>query len=279
MFTPGLRIKRSVIHDKYGGSRRSGISPSAKFPYIFIFTGASGSTYGYEDQWLTKDVFQYTGEGQNGDMEFVRGNLAIRNHIKGQKQVFLFESADKGHVHFVAEVTVFDVDYFEGVDVNGRSRRGIKFFFSRADQRVSHVDPAMDYFTAEIKDPRKPTQTERSGLVTSRVGQGAYRKSLIYRWGNRCAVTRYENQKVLIASHIVPWKEASDTERLDVNNGLLLSPTYDALFDKNLISFGDEGEILLSQEIRLSSHHRIGVTGQEQIVGLSASKLKYLSRH
>ena len=51
--------------------------------------------------------------------------------------------------------------------------------------------------------------------------------------------------KILIASHIVPWKEASDNERLDVENGILLSPTIDALFDKHLISFNDDGSIII----------------------------------
>jgi predicted restriction endonuclease len=66
---------------------------------------------------------------------------------------------------------------------------------------------------------------------------------------------------------------------MDVNNGILLAPTYDALFDKHLISFGDEGEILLSKQLKLTSHSRIGVSGSEQIVGLRDQNLAYLERH
>ena len=54
----------------------------------------------------------------------------------------------------------------------------------------------------------------------------------------------------MIASHIVPWKDSSDQERRDVNNGILLSPTYDALFDKHLISFDDTGSIIISSKIK-----------------------------
>ena len=54
----------------------------------------------------------------------------------------------------------------------------------------------------------------------------------------------------MIASHIVPWKDSSDKERRDVNNGILLSPTYDALFDKHLISFDDSGNIIISSKIK-----------------------------
>lgn len=97
---------------------------------------------------------------------------------------------------------------------------------------------------------RPPTKTERRGLVTSRVGQGYFRNQLLEKFNNRCAVTGSSLQEVLIASHIVPWSESKETERLDVNNGLLLSPLYDALFDKHLISFGETGKLLVGQAVK-----------------------------
>ena len=48
----------------------------------------------------------------------------------------------------------------------------------------------------------------------------------------------------------MPWKDSTDEERRDVNNGILLSPTYDALFDKHLISFDDSGSIIISSKIK-----------------------------
>jgi len=126
---------------------------------------------------------------------------------------------------------------------------------------------------------RKPNKTERTGLVTSRVGQGAYRKSIIIRWEYKCAVSGFNNLKILIASHIVPWSDANDNERLDVHNGILLSPTYDALFDKHLISFDNNGKILLSDQIDIDAYHKIGVTGTEKIQKLSHYNLEYLIRH
>ncbi len=84
---------------------------------------------------------------------------------------------------------------------------------------------------------------------------------------------------ILIASHIVPWSKASDQERLDVNNGLLLSPTYDALFDKHLVTFDNNGKIQLSEKIEFSAYQKIGVTGKEQITDLSMYNIQYLDRH
>ena len=85
-FIYGIEYKRSLIHDKYGGSRQSGIAPSISYPFIFIFSGSTGQKYGYTDRWDNEDVYSYTGEGQTGDMEFIRGNLALRDHIKSGKR-------------------------------------------------------------------------------------------------------------------------------------------------------------------------------------------------
>ena len=78
---------------------------------------------------------------------------------------------------------------------------------------------------------------QRKWLVTSRIGQGYYRQQIIEKWNGKCAVSKTDILPILIASHIVPWSESNDDERLDVENGILLLPFYDALFDKYLISF------------------------------------------
>lgn len=276
--------RRSDIHAVYGGNWQSGISPSANHPYIFIFSGKSGHQHGYEDGWDNPNVFSYTGEGQAGDMEFTRGNLALRDHKLSGKRVFLFEFVSKGFVKFVCEVEVFDADYFETHDTSGTTRIGIKFFFKKIG---GYVPLQADLFSqvSAVTDPLEkygfvpPNSTERKGLVTSRVGQGAYRKRIIHRWEYKCAVTGFNKLDILIASHIVPWAEANDNERLDVDNGLLLSPTYDALFDRNLISFEKDGKIILSDTIDFNTYKKIGVTGKERISNLSINNHSYLDRH
>jgi len=77
----------------------------------------------------------------------------------------------------------------------------------------------------------------------------------------------------------VPWAQSTDTERLDVNNGILLSPTYDALFDKHLITFDNKGKVVLSNKIELSAYQKIGVTGAERIHDLSQYNVHYLEKH
>lgn len=107
---------------------------------------------------------------------------------------------------------------------------------------------------------KKPNYTERRGLVTSRVGQGYYRQEILRKWDYKCAVTGCDKRLILICSHIKQWSEATDDERLDVNNGILLTPNVDALFDKYLISFSDSGEILLSSKMTAGDLALLGVS-------------------
>ena len=283
-FIPDQLYKRSKIHDEFGGNRQGGISPSAKVPYIFIFSGKSGAQYGYRDGWDNKNIFSYTGEGQEGDMKFVKGNLALKDHKEKGKRVFLFESQGNSFVKFVSEMEFYDADYFETPDKNNSLRIGIRFFLNRIGVSMP-VYPSQFELSTVGEDPmdinyaNTPTVTERSGLVTSRVGQGAYRKRIIHRWEYKCAVTNFNKLDILIASHILPWAQSNDMERLDVHNGILLSPTYDALFDKHLITFDDKGKIILSDKIETSAYQKIGVTGKEQIHDLSLYNFQYLERH
>ena len=125
---------------------------------------------------------------------------------------------------------------------------------------------------------RRPNQTERSGLITSRVGQGYYRQQIIEKWNGICAVSGTDVISILIASHIVPWSECTDNERLDVENGILLSPVYDALFDKYLISFDESGKIIISDAINPTNKEKLGLSDNIKI-NITKGMLTYLKRH
>jgi hypothetical protein len=104
---PGDKIRRTLLHTKYGGSRQSGISPSAQTPNILIFTDpASGEQHGYYDTWTDDGVLLYSGEGQKGDQVLRAGNLAISNHVVHGKALRVFKGSG-GDVEYVGE---FEVD-------------------------------------------------------------------------------------------------------------------------------------------------------------------------
>lgn len=95
VFEPGDRIKRSELHDLYGGGRQGGMEPSSKTPNVFLFTNQSiGVQYGYNfDGWHSDGTFHYTGEGQVGDQKMVHGNRAARDHHVEGRALRLFQKA------------------------------------------------------------------------------------------------------------------------------------------------------------------------------------------
>lgn len=137
------------IHDVYGGQRQGGISTPKTAPLIFLFTGETGDQYGYHDGPRDDGSFAYTGEGQAGDMEFVRGNLAISDHIKDGRDLLLFAKlAQPGYYRFVG---AFACDGFETAmapDKNGKLRQVITFQLRPA---VSGEEPEIEHASAQLR--------------------------------------------------------------------------------------------------------------------------------
>lgn len=98
----------------------------------------------------------------------------------------------------------------------------------------------------QISKDDSVTETEKESLIKSRLGQGSFRKSLMDYW-HGCAVTGYPSSKLLVASHIKPWRNSENKERMDLFNGLLLIPNLDKAFDKGFISFRKNGDVLISE--------------------------------
>ena len=93
------------------------------------------------------------------------------------------------------------------------------------------------------------SKTEREAVIAARTGQGRFRTALMSAWSNQCAVTGINIERLLRASHIKPWRDSDNGERLDGENGLLLVATLDAAFDAGLISFADDGLMLFSPRL------------------------------
>ena len=134
---------------------------------------------------------------------------------------------------------------------------------------ISLPDAPLREFQRRVAELPRTTEVER--LVVQRIGQDIFRNRLMDYWQERCPLTEITDPALLRASHIIPWKAcASDQERLDVHNGLLLSSLWDAAFDGGLVTFDDEGcpvfSPVLSEQarrglfcgtpLRLTAHHR-----------------------
>ena len=274
----GNEYKRKELHDFFGGQRQGGISTPKNHPYIFIISSKRGKDHGYVDGWIDENkYFLYTGEGQIGDMEFKGGNRAIRDHYENEKRILLFQETKKTFIEFKEELELIDYSFIQTLDSENTNRKAIQFKFA-AENISKKLD--IDNKKRIVKNSKshlKPNKTERKGLVTLRVGQGFYRQELIKKFDNKCAVTGINLEEILIASHIIPWRHSNDEERLDIENGILLSPLYDALFDKNLISFQDNGDIIISKQIQ--DTELISLIDINANIKIAEGMKKYLINH
>ena len=273
----GKEYKRSELHKFYGGQSQGGISTPTKHQYVFIIAYKnSGKDFGYEDGWdQERRFYLYTGEGQVGNMKFIRGNKAIRDHNENNKKILLFQETKETYIKLDSELNFIDYEYIQTIDREGNNRSAIQFRLQSIDSEIE-ITPTER--SSSLPDPYvAPNKTERKGLVTSRVGQGKYRRELITKFEGKCAVTKTSNIEILIASHIVPWRLSNDKERIDRDNGILLSPLYDALFDKHLISFRDDGKIIISKNI--TDKKLLSLIDENAKIEVDEGMKKYLAKH
>jgi hypothetical protein len=109
-----------------------------------------------------------------------------------------------------------------------------------------------------IAEDSRLRETEKQALIKARRGQGLFRQN-VSRIEHFCRVTRVDRPEHLIASHIKPWRESDNRERLFEGNGLLLTPTIDHLFDRGFISFENGGELLISPVAHEESIKKMGI--------------------
>ncbi|WP_109312200.1 HNH endonuclease signature motif containing protein [Ruegeria sp. AU67] len=201
-FVEGVEYsRREDIHALFGGQMQGGISTPKDHPYVFIFTGKSGEQHGYLDGWRDEGVFLYTGEGQTGDMEFLRGNAAIRDHDKLGKELLLFEALGKSKpVRFLGRFACQSWDILRGADTNNKLRDCIQFHLIKLE---SDVEPILEVGNAppassEIERLREkaiaaavPSQAKqwKNARSAYRARSKAVRDYILARAGGFCELT------------------------------------------------------------------------------------------
>jgi hypothetical protein len=142
---------------------------------------------------------------------------------------------------------------------------------------ISLPDEPLSRF--RVKTAGLPRTTEAERLVIQRIGQDVFRDALMHYWGGRCPLTGITDPVLLRASHIVPWADCNDEQRLDVHNGLLLSALWDAAFDKGLISFDDDGTLRVSATLSETAQQALGVASVAPLAGLRDAHRANLAAH
>lgn len=170
------------------------------------------------------------------------------------------------------------------VDMIGREARVIVDGLRVADAVES--SPAvgqMEWENHEIEvvlSNNEIPETTRQALVLARRGQGLFKQN-VQRIERECRVTKIDRIEHLRASHCKPWRDSSNNERLDAENGLLLSPDVDHLFDRGFISFEDTGNVLISPVAHQESIRKMGLEEalRKNVGGFTDGQKSYLSFH
>jgi hypothetical protein len=158
--------------------------------------------------------------------------------------------------------------------------------------QVENADLEMweHHIESNIESDSQLPETEREALIVARRGQGLF-KQWVMQVENRCRITGVTNPIHLRARHCKPWRDSSNEERLNGENGLLLTPTMDHLFDRGFISFEDSGMVILSPVAHAPSLNRMGVAtdrvinvgtftqGQKQFLDYHRESVLLQARH
>lgn len=144
------------------------------------------------------------------------------------------------------------------------------------------VDPISDYedeIESQIQSATAIGPTQKSQLIQARRGQGKFRQN-VRKFESACRISMVSDEQFLIASHIKPWRISNDSERLDGENGLLLAPNIDCLFDHGFISFADNGNLLVAGVCDRGCMTQLGIpVGNFNCGQFTEGQKKYLQHH
>lgn len=131
---------------------------------------------------------------------------------------------------------------------------------------------------ADVQEYLNLSSTEREAIIKARIGQGQFRERLIDYW-SACAVSGCTEYRLLRASHIKPWTKSNLSERLNLYNGLLLSPALDTCFDSGFVSFDDTGNIMISAQLNDSDLAALGINREMRLAKVEPDHKSFLAYH
>jgi len=226
------------------------------------------------DRWLV--VHDPNWRDSNGRKERFRHLDLIRQGVAAFAVIVQFD--DSGHITRFDDETLFVLG--DIVEEDGLTYA--KVIGERPVEEIAEYKsdiPSMGPDLEKVTFPTDVPQTVKQALVDARQGQGKFRRDVLRQWDYECAVTGVAEMAVIRASHIKPWRESSDEERLDPLNGLPLVATLDALFDVGLISFSRDGKLIQSPRLNADDSKTLGLH-QSQLRTRPPKRMReYLAYH
>lgn len=217
--------------------------------------------------------------------EIVSFTIQEQKQIEGPRGYV--NSSDKIY-RLIREISLPLVSYISAMrlDYNGQPMFYLKLFadFEEIGKRKAYIE---NYGINKQKEKeetyyvREETIKEKRPTVRyGREGQDEYRRKLLEECPF-CPITMINEESLLIASHIKPWAVSEPEERTDPNNGFILSPLYDKLFDRGYITFSDDKRVTISNWLSRQVKERIGIKDNQkfQFLPLNKTRVKYLEYH
>ena len=264
----GQEYDRPFLADLWGykgfqAISRGVITPSGKnFIILFVTKEKQKSLTQYRD-YINDNNLHWEGEEKH------TSDSRVINAESAKDEIHLFYR-EIHHSPFVYHGKIFLKEYKILTD------RPSKFLFS-IGKSVALPD-LFDDIELHQQEYRTLEKTEQKSIVKSRIGQGIFRDRLIETWGS-CSVTGLSNITLLRASHVKPWRDSSNRERMDPMNGLLLHPTLDHLFDSGFITFDDDGLILISEKLSKEEIEILYLSDNLKLRKLPDGLRKYMRFH
>lgn len=209
-------------------------------------------------------INEYRTKNKLEDTEEV-GCIILKNPFFFEVEEWIEEPEDWGK--FIVSGKTYSIETGAGADLYEKVNNYLKEDTDEAI--IEEIESELESLQIEGK--------ERFSYIKARVNQNVFRERLLKRYSN-CCLCKVSNPDFLIASHIKPWAVSEVNEKLDCDNGLLLCPNHDALFDSGYISFKDDGTIMLSDDLKQIDAMFMNVDSSRRI-NLTIGNKKYMKYH
>ena len=216
--------------------------------------------------------------------EIIEFNVTAQDQIGGPRGYV--NSKDAGY-QLIREISLPLITYISVMQLTDNTGAVLYYWKLFADfEAISDKKAALVYtygkkgekISASVAVPKESSR--QNEIRKARQGQGIYRDKLLSECPF-CPITMINDERLLIASHIKPWAVATDSEKIDPKNGFMLSPLYDKLFDRGLMTFTEDRRIVLSNWISPKNKERLGIKDGQfiQLLPLDDDRQSYMQFH
>lgn len=208
-----------------------------------------------------------------------------QNHIGGPRGYV--NSTDRSNAYqLLREIALGDITYLSVMQLKDNNCQDIFYWkifadFHEMERRVLFIDNYGNKNKSSEKVDVLGTNLDTYGTQSKgRTGQTKYREKMLEEF-SFCFITQISEEALLVASHIKPYAACNDKEKYDPNNGFILSPLYDKLFDRGLITFSDDKRVHISNWLYPRDRERIGIIDNQHfhLMPLNDERIKYLKYH